>query len=123
MKVNEGISDAWQGMGPNEFGNSQVPKLCLTGKEAPFTLSPLEAQTMIRLGGMMRSINVGGVSTSLLEDKGFDGWWNPVESLIGCIDWGGGHMTFIAKTQQWDGAKGGRFDSILRFTDPQIRKG
>ena len=31
-------------------------------------------------------------------------------------------MTFIAKTQPWDGAKGGRFDSILRFTDPPNKK-
>jgi len=109
-------------MWPGETPGPNIPKLCLSGKEAPFTISPLEAQTMTKLGGMMRSINVVSVSNQLLDENGFDGWWNQVENLIGCIDCGGGDITFIAKTQPWDGAKDGCFNSIIRFTDPPNKK-
>ena len=45
------------------------------------------------------------------------------ERLIGCVEWGLGKVTFIAQTLPWDGAMGGRLDTILRHTEAQNRDG
>ena len=57
----------------------------------------------------------------ILNNEGFEGWWNPVEKVLGQIDFGGGRCVFIAHTLPWDGAPGGRADTILRYTDKKDR--
>ena len=99
------------------------PKITLTGDNTDFILSPTEAQTMIFGGGMMRSQAIDQVTHEDLQVSGFDGWWNPVEELIGCVEWSLGKVTFIAQTLPWDGAMGGRLDTILRHTEAQNRNG
>ena len=103
------------------------PKLTLTGKSTSFTLSLVEAPTMSYFWGMMRSREIAQVTHDELLSSGFDGWWNPVEKLIGCIEWGRGETTFIAKTLPWDGAMGGQWgDDPAPFYSTQttrIKKG
>ena len=62
---------------------------------------------------MMRSQAIDQVTYEDLLVSGFDGCWNPVEKPIGCVEWGLGKVTFIAQTLPWDGAMGGRLDTIL----------
>ena len=72
--------------------------------------------------GMMRSESLHQVTHVDLQTSGFGGWWNPVEKLIGCIEWGKGKSTFIAQTLPWDGAAGGRLDTIIRHTDARNKR-
>ena len=57
--------------------------------------------------GMVRSPNIAQVTAEALNNEGFEGWWNPVEKMLGQIDFGGGRYVFIAHTLPWDGAPGG----------------
>ena len=107
-------------MGPLPMANP--PNVTQTGKDTDFTLSPMEAQTMRFFGGMMRSDSIHLVTHDDLQTSGFDGWWNPVEKLIGCIEWDDGRSTFIAHTLPWDGAAGGRLDTIIRHTDARNKR-
>ena len=77
---------------------------------------------MMRMG-MMRSQVIARVTHEELLGSAFDGWWNPVEKLIGCVEWGPGKVTFIAQTLPWDGAMGGRLDTSYATRTPKIRNG
>ena len=101
---------------------SNPPKVTLTGKDTDFTLSPMEAQTMKFFGGMMTSGSIHQLTHEDLQTSGFDGWWNSVEKLIGCIESGDGRSTFIAQILPWDGAAGGRLDTIIRHTDTRNKR-
>ena len=70
----------------------------------------------------MRSQTIHQVTHEDLRASGFDGWWNPVEKLIGCVEWGQAKVTFIAQTLPWDGAMGGRLDTKLRHTDAHNKR-
>ena len=72
--------------------------------------------------GMMRNRSIGLVNREALCEGGFDGWWSPVEKLIGCINYPDGSRAFIAQTLPWDGAVGGRVDTILRYTDHRNKR-
>ena len=87
-----------------------------------FTLAPLKAQTMAYLNGMMRNPYIGEVSSDALHDGGFDGWWNPVEKLLGTLEWRDGNTTFLCQTSPWDGAPGVRIDTIIKHTDGAKKK-
>ena len=72
--------------------------------------------------GMMRNRSIGLVNREVLCEGGFDGWWSPVEKLIGGINYPTGTRAFIAQTLPWDGAVGGRVDTILRYTDHRNKR-
>ena len=72
--------------------------------------------------GMVRSPNIAQVTPEALNNEGFEGGWNPVERMLGRIDFGGGRCVFIAHTLPWDGAPGGRADTILRYTNRKDKK-
>ena len=53
-----------------------------------------------------------------IKSHGFEGWWSPVERLVGIIEFN--HKTFfLAQSLPWDGAAGGRLDTILKHTEPK----
>ena len=72
--------------------------------------------------GMVRSPNIAQVTPDILNNEGFEGWWNPVEKMLGQIDFGEGRHVLIAHSLPWDGAPGGRADTILRYTDRKDKK-
>ena len=43
----------------------------------------------------MRSKEITLVQCDALHERGFDGWWNAIEKLLGCNEWGDGHAAFI----------------------------
>ena len=45
-----------------------------------------------------------------------------MEKLIGCINYPNGTRAFIAQTLPWDGAVGGRIDTIIRYTDHRNKR-
>ena len=106
--IHDGMGCLWQqGITNGTLPPVDPPKVTLTGKDTDFTLSPMEAQTMKFFGGMMRSESIHQVTHEDLQTSGFDGWWNLVEKLIGCIEWGKGKSTFIAHANPPMGRDGG----------------
>ena len=93
------------------FGPPCYPILSLSG-ETEFTMGSLEAFNMQYMEGMMRNRKIGLVDREALCEGGFDGWWSPVDKLIGCIDYPNGTRAFIAQNLPWDGAVGGE---LTRF--------
>ena len=71
---------------------------------------------------MMRSPLNAQVSKKALSDYGFQRWWNPVHKLLGCLEFVANKIVQIAQNLPWDGACGGRFDTIMRFADHKHRK-
>ena len=94
------------------------PSLSLTG-DSDFTLGSSESQHMNYMVGMVRSPNIAQVTPKVLNNEGFEGWWNPVKKISGQIDFGGGRCVLIAHTH---GALGGRSDTIFRYTDRKDKK-
>ena len=68
---------------PDTLGPPLYPLLSLSG-ETDFTMGSLEAFNMPYMDGMMRNRSIGLVNREVLCEGGFDGWWSPVEKLIGC---------------------------------------
>ena len=66
---------------------------------------------------MMRSQHIGSVSKNVIEEEGFEGWWSPVERVLGCLQWDT-HDIFLVNTIPWDWAPGGRVDNIIKHTEP-----
>ena len=64
----------------------------------------------------------GRTTRATVTCEGFEGWWNPVEKMLGQIDFGEGRHVLIAHSLPWDGAPGGRADTILRYTDRKDKK-
>ena len=59
--------------------------LSLTG-DSDFTLGSSESQNMNYMVGMVRSPNIALVTPDVLNNEGFEGWWLPVEKMLGQID-------------------------------------
>ena len=74
------------------------------------------------MDGMMRCRDIGVVSQDVWCASGFDGWWSPIEKMVGCIDYPNGTKAFIAQTLPWDGAVGGRVDTILKYIDHRNKR-
>ena len=106
---------------PDTLGPPLYPLLSLSG-ETDFTMGSLEAFNMPYMDGMMRNRSIGLVNREVLCEGGFDGWWSPVEKLIGCINYPNGTRAFIAQTLPWGGAVGGRVDTILKYVDHRNKR-
>ena len=48
---------------------------------------------------------------------GFQGWWNPVDRMLGCLEFDSQNV-ILANTVPWDGSVGGRIDAIMKYTEP-----
>ena len=55
--------------------------------------------------GMVRSPNIALVTPQVLNNEGFEGWWNPVEKMLEQIDFSRSRRVLIAHTLPWDGAQ------------------
>ena len=118
--VNAPASTWWDAEHPTQrdtLGPPLYPLLSPSG-ETDFTMGSLEAFNMQYMEGMMRNRSIGLVNREVLCEGGFDGWWSPVEKLIGCINYPNGTRAVIAQTLPWDGAVGGRVDTILKVHGP-----
>ena len=50
---------------------------------------------------------IAGVSHDALNDPRFDGWWDPVDKLLGLFAFGGARV-LITTPVPWDGSPNGR---------------
>ena len=116
-----GAVPAPEGAGIPSLNPVPPPSITLVG-ETDFTLAPEDAASMTFLQGMMRSPLISNVTPKSLNDFGFQGWWNPVHKLIGCLEFPCGKVVMFIQNSPWDGACGGRMDTILRFTDHKNKK-
>ena len=83
--------------------------------DTDFTLSPFVAQTMLCRQNLMGHPWIAHVSLLALSQQGFDGWWNPMEKLLGCMHLGS-HNVLLVHSTAWDGAPDGRLGAIMRGT-------
>ena len=70
---------------------------------------------MVHRSGMAASQNIARVRVSDLHCEGFNGWWQPLDVLLGrfMLD---GNVVSLATTSPWDGVLGGRLDPIIQMT-------
>ena len=97
------------------YPNTRV-NVTLTGA-MDFTLAPDTLRTMSIVSKMCRAVNIAEVTPNRVEGEGFQGWWNPVDRMLGCLEFAG-QSVVLANTVPWDGSVGGRVDAIMKYTEP-----
>ena len=95
-------------------------QVVLTGP-CDWTMAPSVASSMLHHGLLMTSPNARLVTEHDLNERGFRGWWAPVDRLLGTIQIES-HVVMLANTAPWDGAPCGRLHTIVRHT-PAMQRG
>ena len=93
----------------------ELPALYLSGR-TDYTMGAYESQYMEFHGGFMHSKLIYTATLSSINSDGFDGWYNPVDRLLGCIVVRGTSIMLFYSVQ-WDGSPGGKVGTILRHTE------
>ena len=76
---------------------------------------------MIQKGTMGVASDIALVNANNLHSEGFGGWWQPLDRLIGSFQLNNTAIS-IATPTPWDGALGGRCETIIQMTD-SLNKG
>ena len=85
-----------------------------------FTMAPQAAATMTQHGALMTHASPHLVLEQVLHERGFKGWWEPVDRLLGTVSVLGTDV-FLVATNPWDGSAKGRLHTIVKHTPPRNR--
>ena len=83
-------------------------------------MAPQEAASMTQYGVLMTHASPHLVLEQVLPERGFTGWWEPVDRLLGTVSVQGTHV-FMVATNRWDGSAKGRLHTIVKHTPPRNR--
>ena len=96
------------------FDNNDV--LFLTPDNCDKFLASVGAQAMVQNRSVAHSPDIARVGVEDLHCDGFDGWWQPLDVLVGGFTLDGNTISLVAPSP-WDGAVGGRLEPIIQMTN------
>ena len=83
-----------------------------------FMMAPQATASMTQHGALMTHASPHLVLEQALHERGFRGWWEPVDRLLGTVSVQGTDV-FMVATNPWDGSATGRLHTIVKHTPPR----